>query len=337
MCDISKEISENLMKNAIDFFEKSIEDFDKQEYKYSIIHFSSALEAIFKSRLAYEHWSLIVNDQPPNIQKMEDGSVHTIGAKDCLRVMKSALRENIKKEQNDAFETIFNERNKAVHYHLNLSDEKRLYLASSQFAAYYQIFKMLSEGGETWNKILTPYKSRLNSIYTQLQEHLGFKYEARKDRYKNHKKQKCDRCDYISKVIREEKCEIEDFDLIKLYETHCFTCGRSSSKRIDKAYLKDTLESTLKNEKSPYLCHCETQTAEIRNDQGNYLYICLSCNKAYEGREFFECSGCGGIYHDDFLGSYGCGEGGLAEMVTCQSCDSRERYEWEKYDAYRDK
>jgi len=55
-----QDIFDSLTRNAFDFLERGISEFDKSP-KYSVIHFCAAVEMLLKARLMKEHWSLIVS------------------------------------------------------------------------------------------------------------------------------------------------------------------------------------------------------------------------------------------------------------------------------------
>jgi hypothetical protein len=55
-------LRDRLVANAIDFLRRAINEF-KKDPKYSIIHFSAAVELLLKARLMAEHWSLVVSDR----------------------------------------------------------------------------------------------------------------------------------------------------------------------------------------------------------------------------------------------------------------------------------
>ena len=57
-----KAFFERLVENALDFLVCAIEEFQVAP-KYSVIHFSAAVELFLKARLMAEHWSLVVMDR----------------------------------------------------------------------------------------------------------------------------------------------------------------------------------------------------------------------------------------------------------------------------------
>lgn len=57
---MSDDVFTSLTRNAFDFLERGIAEFDKSP-KYSVIHFCAAVEMLLKARLMKEHWSLIVS------------------------------------------------------------------------------------------------------------------------------------------------------------------------------------------------------------------------------------------------------------------------------------
>ena len=55
------ELFVSLVRNAIDFLKKSVDELEGSP-KYSVIHFCSAIELFLKARLLVEHWTLIIID-----------------------------------------------------------------------------------------------------------------------------------------------------------------------------------------------------------------------------------------------------------------------------------
>ena len=72
------DIFDSLARNAFDFLERGIGEFDKAP-KYSVIHFCAAVEMLLKARLMKEHWSLIVSKpEQANLAKFMAGDFASV-------------------------------------------------------------------------------------------------------------------------------------------------------------------------------------------------------------------------------------------------------------------
>ena len=89
------DIFDSLTRNAFDFLERGISEFDKSP-KYSVIHFCAAVEMLLKARLMKEHWSLIVSkpDQA-NLAKFMAGDFSSVTLEDARARIRDVAGEDI--------------------------------------------------------------------------------------------------------------------------------------------------------------------------------------------------------------------------------------------------
>lgn len=90
------DIFDSLTRNAFDFLERGIAEFDKSP-KYSVIHFCAAVEMLLKVRLMKEHWSLIVSkpDQA-NLAKFMAGDFISVTLKEARVRISDLLEKSMK-------------------------------------------------------------------------------------------------------------------------------------------------------------------------------------------------------------------------------------------------
>ena len=107
---------DSLTRNAFDFLERGIAEFDKMP-KYSVIHFCAAVEMLLKARLMKEHWSLIVSkpDQA-NLAKFMAGDFISVTLEDCSARIRDVAGEDIGDDAYNSFRTLAKHRNKMVHF-----------------------------------------------------------------------------------------------------------------------------------------------------------------------------------------------------------------------------
>ena len=87
----------SMLENGMDFILSGIEylqraeqenieeNFRDKELKYALLHLSSGIELVFKSRLNIEHWTYIFEDMNgASKKKYEDGSLKTVDSNTAI-------------------------------------------------------------------------------------------------------------------------------------------------------------------------------------------------------------------------------------------------------------
>lgn len=141
----NKRIFEALVKNAFEFFYKSISEFNTAP-KYAVIHFSAAVENILKSRLMCEHWSLVAS-KPDQItrKKFISGDFSSVSFYDAVDRLCNIACCHISKPAVESFKKIIHERNKAVHFYNKnfINKEEKIRIAEDEYRAWYYIDELL--------------------------------------------------------------------------------------------------------------------------------------------------------------------------------------------------
>jgi hypothetical protein len=107
---------DSLVRNAIDFLQKSVQEIEKQP-KYSVIHFYMALELFLKARLFREHWALVVSKtDKATLQTFQTGDSNSVSMDECLLRLANITNESLMQHEHDCFKTIRDHRNKLVHF-----------------------------------------------------------------------------------------------------------------------------------------------------------------------------------------------------------------------------
>lgn len=117
-----------LTKNAFDFLETGITEFDDNT-KYSIVHFSTAIEMFLKARLMHHDWKLIFsNKKKVDWKKLKEGNFHSVTIEEAKERIKAAEPKN--ELIDDAyinFSSLSNHRNKIIHfYHHELESSQEM-------------------------------------------------------------------------------------------------------------------------------------------------------------------------------------------------------------------
>jgi hypothetical protein len=115
-------IFESLARNAFDFLERAIDEFDKAP-KYSVIHFCAAVEMLLKARLMKEHWSLIVSKpEQANLAKFMAGDFMSVTMDEARNRIRDIAGEEITDAAFNNFRVLANHRNKMIHFFHNEVD-----------------------------------------------------------------------------------------------------------------------------------------------------------------------------------------------------------------------
>lgn len=129
------DLSKNLFENGLDFIRQSFRDFEEERYKYSIIHFASGIEVILKAVISTEDWRLLITGSNKDIAGLLRGKAHTVGIKECIRIIGKELRLSLRQE-GQIFKDLASERNKAIHFFPNADGE-------AISSIHYQAFEAL--------------------------------------------------------------------------------------------------------------------------------------------------------------------------------------------------
>lgn len=107
---------DSVVRNAFDFLNRSIEEVEAQP-KYSVIHFWSAIELLFKARLLVEHWTLVVAD-PGSVNRhdFESGNFRSISYGDAVQRIANVLNEQVPTRHQRVFDQLRDHRNKLIHF-----------------------------------------------------------------------------------------------------------------------------------------------------------------------------------------------------------------------------
>ena len=95
-----------LVINALDFLVRAIDEF--QEFpKYSIIHFSAAVEQFLKARLMAEHWTLVVSvRQRADWNNFISGNFQSVTLDEAASILEKVVLSELPKNALAAFRTI---------------------------------------------------------------------------------------------------------------------------------------------------------------------------------------------------------------------------------------
>ena len=352
--EITKIEFKNLADNAFDFLEKAINQI-KQEPKYSVINYYSALELFFKARLLKEHWTLILtNPATADFNQFRVGDFHSVSLETCAgRIVKVCGERQFDEHMMKCFEKIRDHRNQLVHFHnKGYSDRDRKIIESvmtEQLRGWFYIYEILTK---KWHEYFIDYTEVIERIYQSLHDHREFlrkKFANLKQRIDGEQnsgraylecpscdfeslrrgdgtgplvKYNCLVCDYNEPLYSCEcpECQ-QQFDFVDISAIQCSSCNRSIS--------TDEFCKMLKHEDSEHLIEefscsemlcddCMTNDV-IQTIDGNYL--CLNCNSFHDSSS--QCSFC----NQPYLGRI---DDEHSRWHGCHMCDGEEGYHQDK-------
>jgi hypothetical protein len=108
---------ESLANNAFDFLQKPFAEVGT-EPKYSVIHFYTGAELIFKARLLHEHWALVVTKvEEASLAKFNSGNFKSVTLQQAANRLRDIAEESFSREMNEsALRKLGQHRNRIVHF-----------------------------------------------------------------------------------------------------------------------------------------------------------------------------------------------------------------------------
>lgn len=148
---------DGLVRNAIDFLKKSVDELEKSP-KFSLILFYAAIELFFKARLLAEHWTLVISDLnkiqkkkgETVLSKFEGGDLNSVGLDKCIERLKETCGVHIPDRALTYFNHVRILRNKLLHFfHPDYSEIASLAIVvPEQLYAWYYLHKLLCDDWE---------------------------------------------------------------------------------------------------------------------------------------------------------------------------------------------
>ena len=343
------DIFDLLTRNAFDFLERGIAEFDKAP-KYSVIHFCASVEMLLKARLMKEHWSLIVSkpDQA-NLAKFMAGDFISVTLEDCRARIRDVAGEDIGDDAYGSFRALANHRNKMVHFfHPEMdSDEKaKAQIVAEHCRSWFHLHRLLSR----WDTYFHDFSSEIAHADRAMKGHrkyLSAKFKALKNELDAARKagnapNTCSACGFKAAIpddlddqIASLRCLVCDHTETQV-ELECPHCGESivianegyatcahCGGAIEPEHLVDALTKDVVGTKDyfetglPANCGtCEGyHTVVERGD----VYFCANCFDISDHVE--QCGWCNELNTGDMEHSYSTG---------CSHCDGKAG--WEKDD-----
>jgi len=329
------DIFQRITHNALDFIQVAVDEFDKSP-KYSLIHFATGIELILKARLAYEHWTLVVDKM--DIDKVSHASLvsgesRTVTTDNSKHRISHLFSTEVKKEAFDIFEKLAKYRNRAIHFELPKNEKETV--AKIQCQAWYYLHELFTDQWQHIFGYLNEEIDKLNSFMMRHRKYLEEKYKKVELQITNNKNKgivytNCPSCGFDSSrcfdvVLGEyfsfpvQKCEVCELDDTFPFRRKCPKCGKGillsgeqevSCQHCHYAFSAEGLCNALDIEGTIAWCgNCEDHTVVALYGD----WFCTSCFDKFESDEGHvkHCEYCNeliadkgnGHYHDDKNGT----------------------------------
>lgn len=346
------DIFASLTRNAFDFLERGISEFD-QAPKYSVIHFCAAVEMLLKARLMKEHWSLIVSrpDQA-NLAKFMDGDFISATLAETRERLRDVAREDIGNDAYNSFRALAQHRNKMLHFFhsgLEADDDAKTHIVTEHCRSWFYLHRLLSRWGKYFHDFDRDI-ARADRAMKQHRKYLRTKFKALKPDLDEARKagfnpRVCSACGFKSAVpdpldnqIASLRCLVCDHEETQV-EFDCLHCdnpivvaseGYATCEHCRKDIEPEHLVDGLTDHDAAHIgimdgddrwrpanCGCcDAHHTVVR--RGDY-YFCASCFDISSRIE--QCQWCNEYNTGDMEHSY---------SVGCSQCDGR--VGWEKDD-----
>lgn len=311
--DTANPFFDSLVRNAIDFLRKSVEELEKSP-KYSVIHFCSALELFLKARLLSEHWTLIITDINKVTKKKDDttrarfetGDFHSVGMDKCIERLRDICSVQIPLKAVEQFKIVRDHRNKMVHFYHPFYPPSHAEVVSEQWSAWFHLHNLISK---CWHSHFQKFDDEIEELHDLVRgnrKYLKAKYdEIRPDIeaeiFKGVTYSKCTICGYESAkhdnlydLIYTKTCRVchhqnntihikcpeceTDILIEDMGHGECRGCGFET----DIAYLISELgpyQDPKEDQIIAYCAECEhSEPSAIPIGMDEDEYLCLNCN-----------------------------------------------------------
>lgn len=216
--------NQRLMESAFDFLIRAVDEIESRP-KYSVIHFSTAIELLLKARLMNEHWSLLVErTSEADLQMFLAGNCKTVSQSEAARRLIKVCNEPLPKDALQQFEKIAAHRNRMIHFFHEAGNgevESKLTeeIFREQCLGWYYLERLLAQ----WQEQFADFSGsiwRMRAAMRQNRSFLSIAFERLREKIKEDAQggatfEVCSGCGYesaegkaLSNLIFERECRI---------------------------------------------------------------------------------------------------------------------------------
>ena len=280
------------------------ENIQGRELKYALLHLSSGIELVFKSRLNIEHWTYIFEDMNKASKKSyKDGSLKTADSNTSIDRLEKLCDYSFDKEQKIYLKKLREARNRFEHGYINNNPKAIENIINNAVKVIvdfldknYQEFEIpsnmdLSEGlTDNERELLKKLTIEIKSLKNHHDDALKLAHSRAMNTTLEEYLMECPECGekFLRYADDDKKCE-------------CYFCGYSDeSNNVAKRYIENILqipeyESVYDGEDFPlYTClECNIESL-VKTDN---IYFCFNCGMKYNLDELNNCNSCGKLFY----------------------------------------
>lgn len=183
---IETRLSHALLRSSHDFIRSAVKyaNLDDEDYlKFSILHLTSAIELLLKSRLAEEHWSLVfANPDKATVSNLQTGDFISVDIDTSQKRLKNICKIEISDPDKELIQNLKKIRNKIVHFHIDINRNSIKGLTAHSLNTYVEFYNSniapnwedYSVFGYELSQMLTEFKefveSRMETLSTILNQ-----------------------------------------------------------------------------------------------------------------------------------------------------------------------
>lgn len=276
------------------------ENIQGRELKYALLHLSSGIELVFKSRLNIEHWTYIFEDMNKASKKSyKDGSLKTADSNTAIDRLEKLCDYSFDEKQKMHLKKLREARNRFEHGYINNNPKAIENIINNAVKVIvdfldknYQEFEIpsnmdLSEGlTDNERELFKKLTIEIKSLKNHHDDALKLAHSRAMNTTLEEDLMECPECGekFLRYADDDKKCE-------------CYFCGYSDeSNNVAKRYIENILqipeyESVYDREDFPmYTClDCNIEGLVKTNN----FYFCFNCGMKYNLDELKNCNSCG--------------------------------------------
>lgn len=252
---------ESLTNSAFDFFQKAFAEVGT-EPKYSVIHFYTGAELIFKARLLHEHWALVVTKvEEASLAKFKSGNFKSVTLQQAANRLRDIADESFTKDERECFEKLGQHRNRIVHFfHEEYAAEPKPEIvgevAAEQFRAWIYLHRLLTD---RWSELFEPFLERIEDLDARIKRNAQF----------------------LSAKFALVQPELAKRQAAGISIVVCPSCGLRSASLDQRAPpLRQTLCLVCGHAHGSIIMNCENCNAEVEFEEGEGT--CSECETDYD-------------------------------------------------------
>lgn len=210
-----------LTRNAFDFLQRGIGEFDKAP-KYSVIHFCAAVEMLLKARLMKEHWSLVVSKpELASHTKFVAGDFESVTMDEARARIRNVASDDIGDEAFGSFRALANHRNKMIHFfHTDVDgdDQAKAQIVAEHCRSWFHLHRLLNR----WDTYFSDFRAEIAGADRSMKKHrkyLNAKFKAVKPELETARKagnapKACSSCGFKAAVPKALDAQIASLECL---------------------------------------------------------------------------------------------------------------------------